>query len=85
MSIRNVSALFKAIDEEDELRTRLYSCGSRGELLSCLELNHLGFSFDEFEEAVNELHTKCLTQEAANDLFSKVNWFKFLYYSLVNN
>jgi hypothetical protein len=84
MAIHNVVALFKAIDEKDELRSNLYACTSKGELIHCLEIHHMSFSFDEFEEAIKMMHTKCQTQEAANELFSKANWFKFLFYSLKN-
>ena len=82
MAVKNVSALFKAIDEKDELRSSLYACNSRRALFNCLELNRLSFSFDEFEEAINLMHVNCQTQEAADELFGKLNWFKFLYYSL---
>lgn len=84
MSVRNVYALFKAIDVNDELRSSLYSCSSKGELISCLEMNQMSFSFDEFEEAINVMHVNCQTQEATNELFGKSNWFKFLYLSLSN-
>jgi len=84
MAIKNVVALFKAMDEKEELRSNLYACTSKGELIHCLEINQMGFSYDEFEDAINMMHTKCQTQEAADDLFSKVNWFKFLFYSLKN-
>ena len=84
MSIKNVSALFKAIDEKDDLRSSLYACSSKGDLINCLELYHMGFTYDEFEDAINIMHTSCKTQEDANELFSKANWFKFLFYSLSN-
>jgi hypothetical protein len=82
MSLRNVVTLFGAIDERDDLRSRLNRCKSRGQLIHCLEQNQLSFSYEEFEEAINLMHVKCQTQEAANDLFVKVNWFRFLFYSL---
>jgi hypothetical protein len=82
MAIRNVYALFKAIDVNDDLRKNLYKCRNRRELTNCLELNHLSFSFDEFEEAINVMHASCQTKEAASELFGKSNWYKFLYYSI---
>ena len=85
MAIQNVSKLFGELDVRDELRSMLYSCKNRVDLIKCLEINHMPFSFDEFEEAINILHVQCQTQEAANDLFSKINWFKFLVISLPHN
>jgi len=84
MAMKNVAALFKAIDESDDLRLSLNTCKNKSDLFLCLEQNNLSFSYEEFDEAINNIHTTCQTQEAANDLMSKANWFRFLFFSLSN-
>jgi hypothetical protein len=84
MAIKNVAALFKEIDAKEYLRSKLYACTSKDDLIRYLKTNHLDFTMEEFEDAINMMHTECQTQEAANELFSKANWFKFLFYSLKN-
>ncbi|HEY9124779.1 MAG TPA: hypothetical protein PK252_00385 [Bacteroidales bacterium] len=84
MSINNVGVLFRQMDERDELRQSIYRCKNKGELVKILDMHQMSFTIDEFEEAANVFHAKCQSQEEADWLFGKVNWFRFLYYSLAN-
>ncbi len=51
----------------------------RSEILPALEKKGYKFNFEEFEDSVNVLHTRCQTQEQADFLFEVVWWFKLLY------
>ena len=82
MAINNILTLFDTIGENNKLRSSLNACTTTTELDKCLESYRLPFSEEEFEEAINLMHVKCQTQEQADELFSKVHWFRFLLSSL---
>jgi len=82
MPIQNAIKLLNTIDTDDNLRKKLYSFSQNNELENYLSENNLKFTMEEFEEAVNFLHVQCQFKEQADDLFQKVELFRFLVSSL---
>ena len=82
MPIQNAIKLLNTIDTDDNLRKKLYSFSQSNELENYLSENNLKFTMEEFEEAVNFLHVQCQFKEQADDLFQKVELFRFLVSSL---
>jgi hypothetical protein len=84
MAIQNAIKLINAIDSDNGLRKSLYSLKKSADLEDFLNKNDLKFDMNEFEEAVNFLHVKCQFKEQADDLFQKVEWFRYIVASLKN-
>lgn len=82
MALNNVEKFLNKIETTPELRKTAYKCNNKSELDNFLKTNDLHFTYNEFEAAIDMLHVKCQTEEQANELFEKINWFKFLYAAL---
>lgn len=82
MAINHVIKLFQAIDADDNLRSKLYDCFDKTELMAFL--NSMGYFFNDvdIENAVNLLHVQCKTIEDAQLLLHKADWLKFLIYGI---
>ena len=80
MSIRNAIFLLNAIDNDSNLRDRIYGCDDYDKLMDCFK--SLGYVFDdnEFEDAVNHIHVQCQTLENAQLLLQKAEWLRYLLF-----
>jgi hypothetical protein len=78
MSVVKAIELINAIDNQPDLRMRLYHCSENKELNSNLASLGYLFNIDEFEDAVRILHSKCMDEEDANHLMNKAELLRFL-------
>ena len=77
-SMDNVRRLFKGLEKDPELRTRLYKADGQAGRDVVLREAGLYFSDAEFDEMVDVLHVQCQTREEAERFFEFRNWWDFL-------
>jgi len=80
MSIRNAIFLLNAIDNDSNLRDKIYGCVDYTELMDFFKSLGYIFDDDEFEDAVNSLHVQCQTAENAQLLLQKAEWLRYLIF-----
>ncbi|MGD9610594.1 MAG: hypothetical protein AB7U59_14400 [Desulfovibrionaceae bacterium] len=78
MTMDNVRRLFKGLEKDPELRTRLYKADGQAGRDVVLRETGLYFSDAEFDEMVDVLHVQCQTREEAERFFEFRNWWEFL-------
>jgi len=78
MTMDNVRRLFKGLEKDPELRTRLYMADGQAGRDVVLREAGLYFSDAEFDEMVDVLHVQCQTREEAERFFEFRNWWDFL-------
>ena len=80
MSVQNAISLLNAIDTEPTLRENMYRCICVADVIDYLNSQGYIFNAGEFEDAVNILHLKCQSYEAADELLHKADWVRFQLY-----
>jgi len=75
MSIQNALIFFREVESNPVLRKQCYTCKSRSELLDMLEKQGRSFSFEESENAINNLLLKCQSYEQAERVQELQSWF----------
>jgi len=71
MSIGNAIKFIRTVEIDDSFRKALYRIeGGWNGLNYFLQQRDLNYSPDEFEEAFNYLHAKCVVEEQADKLFN---------------
>ena len=78
MSLQNALNLISDIDTDSNLRNSLYSFNTSNEVYNYLSEKGYSFLPNEMEDAINSLHVKCQTLEAAQDLMHKAELLKYL-------
>lgn len=78
MSIQNAIHLLRQVDADTTLREGMYNCINGSELQTFLASSGFPFDSNEFEDAVNHLHTQCQTLEQAQDLLHKADWLRYM-------
>lgn len=82
MPLQHAIDLLTDITTDKKLRFDLYSCETLNDLTQCMAQKGYKFTFDEFEDAVNVMHVKCQTEEQANEVMDKADWYRGLVYSM---
>lgn len=78
MAIVHAMKFLKEIDDQPDLRDALYKAQGLEALFETLKTAGYPFSGGEFEEAVDHLHVGCQSEEAADELMTRVNWFRMV-------
>jgi len=75
MSIQNAITFIANVDKNADLRKACYSCKTKDNLLDMLKDQSMGFTQDEFDEAVNVMLFKCQSYEEADCIKQTEVWF----------
>jgi hypothetical protein len=75
MSLQNALLFIRNVGTNKSLRKACYGCRSKADLLELLDNEGIGFSENEFEEAITMSLFKCQTYEAADDVKQVEIWF----------
>jgi hypothetical protein len=78
MAIYHVIKLFQEIEEDFDLRSKLYKCFDQDELMDYLNSRGYFFNTNDIENAVNLMHVQCRTLDDAQILMHKADWLRFL-------
>jgi len=81
MSIQNAIQMLDRIDSDPNFRKGIYCCNSKQDFTDYMQNQNMSFTDDEFEDAVNMLHTKCQTYEQASMLMQRAELVRFLIHS----
>ncbi len=77
MAIQNAMNLIRDVQQDDELREKLYTI-PQNDIEAYLDENGYKFTHGEFEDATNMLHVKCQSYEEAEQLMQVVMWLKLM-------
>ena len=75
MSLQNALIFIRNVGSNVPLRKACYKCRSKSDLLELLNNEGIGFTENEFEEAVTMSLFKCQTYEEADDVKQTELWF----------
>lgn len=78
MAIIHAMKFLKEIDDHADLRNALYECKSLEALFETLKEAGYPFSGGEFEEAVDHVHVGCQSEQDADVLMTRANWFRMV-------
>ncbi len=78
MAIGDAMRFLKDLDHKPELREALYASQGSANLFETLSKAGYPFSGGEFEEAVDHVHVACQTYAEADQLMTRVNWFRLV-------
>jgi hypothetical protein len=78
MTMDNVRKLFSRLDNDPELRKKLYAADGQDGRDAVLREAKLYFTDAEFDEMEGALHVQCQTVEEAERFFEFRNWWDFL-------
>lgn len=78
MAIVHAMKFLKEIDDQPDLRNVLYECKGLEDLFATLEEAGYPFSGGEFEEAVDHVHVGCQSEQDADVLMTRANWFRMV-------
>jgi len=78
MSIQHAIHFMSRVQTDETLRKATYRCASQAELFELLKSYDLGFTEDEFQDAVNHLLLRCTTESQAYSVHEIESWFKLV-------
>jgi len=78
MSIQHAINFIARVQTDAELRKATYRCTSQAALFDLLTSYELGFTEDEFQDAINHLLLRCTTESQAYSVHEMESWFKLV-------
>jgi hypothetical protein len=75
MSLHNALLFIRNVSTNIPLRKTCYKCRTKSDLLELLNNEGIGFTENEFEEAVTMSLFKCQTYDEADDVKQTELWF----------
>lgn len=75
MSLQNALIFIRNVGINAPLRKACYKCRTKSDLLKLLHNEGIGFTENEFEEAVNVSLVKCQTYDEADEVKQTELWF----------
>lgn len=79
MSLQNALLFIRHIKSNANLRKACYTCKTKSDLLELLDSAEIGFTENEFAEAITMSLFKCQTYEEADDIKQTELWFHLFY------